>query len=55
MLLHSNNKYVLVLYVMFHYENTDVFFWHGYVLIENDANNFITHISKEIHSFRSLS
>jgi len=51
----SNIKYVLLLYVMFRYENTDVFFWHGYALVENDANNFITHFSKEIHSFSSLS
>jgi hypothetical protein len=40
---------------MFRYENTDVFFWHAYALIENDADNFITHFSKEIHSFSNLS
>jgi hypothetical protein len=40
---------------MFRYENTDVFFWHGYAFIENDANIFIMHFSKEIHSFSSLS
>jgi hypothetical protein len=50
----SNIKYVLLLYVMFRYENTDVFFWHEYTLVENDANN-ITHFSKEIHSFSSPS
>ena len=37
MLLHGNSKYVLLLLVIFRHENTDVFFWRGYILIENDA------------------
>jgi hypothetical protein len=48
MLLHGNSKYVLLLLVIFRHENTDMFFWRGYILIENDANNFITLFSEEI-------